>query len=133
MGKVYRLSDRIKIKIDDIIVTISPLSIHQKTEIQSAMWKGRTEKNFEEATKGVTLSIKYAVKGISGLTDLSGQEYKLEFQDGVLSDQSLDDVFNLGLTDKLSMVCASLIKGIPSEFNIEGVEFVSEGKTDPNL
>jgi hypothetical protein len=79
------------------------------------------------------LSIKYAVKGISGLTDLSGQEYKLEFQDGVLSDQSLDDVFNLGLTDKLSMVCASLIKGIPSEFNIEGVEFVSEGKTDPNL
>jgi hypothetical protein len=133
MGKVYRLSDRIKIKIDDIIVTISPLSIHQKTEIQSAMWKGRTEKNFEEATKGVMLSIKYAVKGISGLTDLSGQEYKLEFQDGVLSDQSLDDVFNLGLTDKLSMVCASLIKGIPSEFNIEGVEFVSEGKTDPNL
>lgn len=133
MGKVYRLTDRIKIKIDDIIVTISPLSIHQKTEIQSAMWKGRTEKNFEEATKGVMLSIKYAVKGISGLTDLSGQEYKLEFQDGVLSDQSLDDVFNLGLTDKLSMVCASLIKGIPSEFNIEGVEFVSEGKTDPNL
>lgn len=132
MGKVYRLSDRVNVKIDDVIVTISPLSIHQKTEIQSAMWKGRTEKNFEEATKGVMLSIKYAVKGISGLIDVSGKEYKIELQDGVVSDQSMDDIFNLGLTDKLSMVCAALVKGIPSDFNIEGVEFVSEGKADPN-
>jgi hypothetical protein len=133
MGKVYRLTDRININIDDILVTISPLSIHQKTEIQSAMWKGRTEKNFEEATRGVMLSIKYAVKGISGLTDSSGKEYKLEFENGVVSDQSMDDIFNLGLTDKLSMVCAALVKGIPSDFNIEGVEFVSEVKADPNL
>ncbi len=43
MARIYRLSDRITVKVDDLIFKLAPLSTHQKTEIQQAMLVGRSK------------------------------------------------------------------------------------------
>jgi hypothetical protein len=130
MSRIYKRSDRISVKIDDITLKLSPLSIDQKVEIQTAMINGRKDGDIVQATKGVCLSIKYSVKGVEGIQDGDGNDYKLEFDGDNLSDQCVDDLLNLELHRKLALVCASIVNGIPTEFSdergnlMEGVEFV---------
>lgn len=131
MARIYRLSDRIKVKIDDITVTISPLSNHQKAEIQTQLL-GLHRGDLHAATKGMLLSMKYAVKDIEGLEDADG-EYKCQFdENGHITDETLEDLYNLENSVKLLQVCQELVSGVPKEFRdkdgvpIEGVEVVQE-------
>lgn len=131
MARIYRLSDRIKVKIDDITVTVSPLSNHQKAEIQTHLL-GLHRGDIHAATKGMLLSMKYAVKDIKGLEDSDG-EYKCQFDnDGNLSDETLEDLYNLENSVKLLQVCQELVSGVPKSFKdkdgnpIDGVEVISE-------
>lgn len=141
MAKIYKCSDRIKIKIDDVVVTIAPLSLDQKTEAQELMARGKINKDYKMITKGIVATIRYALKDISGLEDSEGQPYKLEFEDNILSESCINDLFNIQLHQKLVMVCSSLLGNFPTDFRdengnlIEGVEFLSsknEEKQDPN-
>jgi hypothetical protein len=139
MAKIYRTSDRIKIQIDDVVVTISPLSYHQKMDAQSDIANGQLKKDFNLMNSGIIKSLKYAIKDVKGLVDAKGKPYKLEFIDGVLSEQCVDDIFNIELHKKLTMVCAALMSGVPSEFTdqdgnkIEGVEIISDTKKDDSV
>jgi hypothetical protein len=134
MARIYKRTDRLTLKIDDITLKLAPLSMDQKNEIQTAMTKGRREGDAAEAAKGVCLSIRYSVKGIEGLEDGDGNPYKLTFDvNDNLSDECLDDLLNLELNKKLALVCAKLTNCIPSEFTDEngepmtGVEIVKAG------
>jgi hypothetical protein len=134
MARIYKRTDRIEVKIDDLIVKLAPLTFDQKTEIQQAMIKGRADGNLKELSRGIALSIQYSVKGVNGLVDGDGNPYTLEFDGEILSKNSVDDLMNLEVTPKLTMVCASMVNGIPSEFRnndnkpIDGVEVVKADK-----
>jgi hypothetical protein len=138
MAKIYRRTDRIKIKIDDVTVTVSPLSSHEKAEIQSEMIKF-VKGDVKAGQHGICLSLKYAVKDIEGIEDSNGSNYSLKFENGYLSDECVDDLLNMEITGKLSQVCASLSNGVPTEFrdregnNLAGVEFVKAASPAPNV
>lgn len=130
MARIYKLTDRIKVKIDDITVTVSPLSRHQKAEIQTLLL-GLGRGDVKAATEGIILAMKYAVKSIEGLEDAAGV-YKAQFDDsGHLTDETIEDLYNLEDSVKLLQVCQSLVSGVPSEFQdkdgkpIDGVEIVT--------
>lgn len=136
MARIYRRTDRIAVKIDDVTVKLSPMSLHQKTEVQSAMLKGHKATDIREATRGIALAIQYSVKGIEGVEDSDGNPYKLQFNETgeELTEACVDDLMNVELSRKLALVCASMVNGIPSEFTdqynqaLEGVQIVESEK-----
>jgi hypothetical protein len=136
MARIYKRTDRITVKIDDIIVKLGPLSLHQKTEVQVAMMKGAKNTDIREATRGLALAIQYSVKGIDGVVDGDGP-YQLKFDNEILTEACVDDLMNMELASKLSLVCAGMINGVPNEFTdskqnpLAGVEIVNPEKTDP--
>lgn len=139
MAKIYKRTDKINIKVDDVVVTISPLSIHVKTEAAQMMALGKQKGDYSMLTNALVLMIKHAVKDIKGLKNHDGSEYKIELEDNCLKDETIEDLFNIEIHTKLTMICTNLMSSIPDKFvdnngqEIKGVEFVSiEGNPSPN-
>lgn len=136
MAKIYRRTDRVSVKIGDVTVKLAPLSSHEKAEIQQAMILGRAKGDIREATRGMVLSLKYAIKGIEGVIDSDGNPYTLKFENDQLTDSCVDDLLNMELTERLALICAALVKGIPDQFTdnngvkLEGVEIVNPTKSE---
>ncbi|MCK5616157.1 hypothetical protein KAR91_80580 [Candidatus Pacearchaeota archaeon] len=128
MGIVYRTSDRIKLKVSELVVTIGPLTKYQKEKIQSLSLNDKLMDAAGEA-------IKCGIKNIEGLVLADGSDYVLSFDDNKeLTDDCVDDIMNVGESGLISNICASLISGIPDEFvnpytgkKLEGVEFIKVG------
>ncbi len=140
MARIYKRTDRICVKIDDITVKIAPLTLHQKAEIQHAMILGRTKTDIKEASKGIALAVKYGVKGIDGVQDSDGNPYQLKMDsEGNLSDEAVDDLLNLEMTQKLVMICSGMVNGVQTSFTdsdgkaLDGVEIVDTPKQEAEL
>lgn len=132
MSTIYRTSDRIKVKIGEITVKLSPLSYMQKNEVQTHL----TSKNVDGLLKGAACAVKYAVKDIQGVQDSDGREYELEFEGDSLSEDCLNDLFNFHESQNLTTICMTLLDGIPKQFMdlqtgkpIKGVSIVKDGKS----
>lgn len=131
MATVYRKEDRIKLKVDDLIVTIRPLSIHEKASVEELVSKGGSS----NAVKGALEAVRYAVTNVEGLEDPDGNEYELKKDENDnLSEEAVDDLFNLELGYKLISVCLNLVNAVPKDFYdpntgkpIEGVSVIKEG------
>ena len=128
MAIVYRKSDRVRIKIDDLEVSLSPLSYHEKSEVSRLMMDGKIGTAAVEA-------IKLAVKDIKGLKLSDGSVYELKFENDKLSEETLDDLMNLEHSKKLVLVCLNLLSTVPEEFidtesgkPLEGVSIIKEKK-----
>lgn len=143
MTRIYKTTDRIKVKIDEIEVSLAPLTLDQKTEAKVLQATGKVERNYKKVQDGVLLLIKYALKDIKGVKNLDGSDYKLEFENNMVSDSCINDLLNMEMHPKLIMICSSFANAIPSQFvdndgkPIEGVELVktdssSEETEDPN-
>lgn len=137
MAKIYRKTDRITVKIDDVTVKLAPLTLHEKTEVQTAMMESLKTRDLQQASKGLSLALKLTVKGIEGIEDSDSNPYKLQFdENNQLTDECVDDLLNLEITEKLTLVCTAMVKGIPSKFTnekneaLEGVEVVKLAKED---
>jgi len=124
--KIYKLTDKIKLRIDDIEVTISPLSTVQKAEIQGLMMQSfNNPENLLPSMQATNLCVKYGVKDIKGVKGL-------EYENGILTDDSVEMLGNCKLSTKLSQCCLNLIHGIPEVFKtelgdkIKGVEIVKK-------
>ena len=111
MARIYKTSDRLGVQIDDIKITLSPLSFEQKCEIQAQLLTG----NAMDMVRAARLAMKFSVKDIDGVEDSEGNPYKLSFDNGELSDDSIDDILNLQQQEKINLVCVSLLHGIPKE------------------
>lgn len=111
--KIYKVTDKIPVKIDTLEFKISPLQHIQKTNIQREILKAEQGDPFAlmDAAK---LAIKYAVKEVKGITDQDDNEYVLEFENGELTENCVDDLLNADQEQKLSLVCMGLVKGIPT-------------------
>lgn len=120
--KVYKTSDKIPVKIGDIVVTISPLSRGQKQEILS-LSKNSSGILEENAFDMSALALKYSVKNIKGLKNLDGSDYNLKLDEsGFVSDESIDDLFNIEENIKLIQVMGALTQGFNRISLISGVE-----------
>ena len=111
-----RTSDRIKVKIGEITLWLSPLSAIQKSEILSYA-KVVEGEEIPDYTKRVYAAIKYSVKKIGGVCLSDGSEYELEFEEGTksLTEECVNDLLNLPITEQLMVLCASFINGVPSQ------------------
>jgi len=111
--KIYKLTDKINIKIDDIDVAISPLSTVQKAEVQALMMETlENPKNILPSMKAMNLCVKYAVKSIKGVEGL-------KFEDGCLTDDSVEALGNCKISNTLSRCCVNLLQGVPEYFTTE--------------
>ena len=125
MAIVYRTTDRIAVKIGELVVKISPLTKYQKERIQGLSLD-------EKYMRAAAEAIKCGIKDIEGVSNADGSQYKLQFdENNELTEECVDDLMNLGNLSQISTVCNSLLEGIPKEFvnpytqkKLEGVEFV---------
>lgn len=118
---IYKLTDRIPVQIGDLRFLISPLSSAQKLEIISQV-KMSSGKEVHDYTKQALLSIKHGVKKVEGLKCFDGSEYELEFDEsGSLTDDSVSELLQMEGSDKLIIVCSTLLNQI-KEVNLEGVK-----------
>ena len=113
--RIYKAKDRIKIKVDKVTISISPLSYDQKVEVQDFMLKATTG-DIKSGMEGARLAIKYAVKTIKGVTNADGSEYSLELENNSLTDECVEDLTNSEMNNKLTIICCSLLGGITKEF-----------------
>jgi hypothetical protein len=130
MARIYKRTDRITVRIDDITVKLAPLTVDQKTEIQTLMADGAKLRDLKKMTQAIALSIQYGMKGIEGVKDGDGNDYRLEFEGDSLKASCVDDLMNLEVRDKLTLVCSAMVNGVPKTFTdeqqkaIDGVEIV---------
>lgn len=134
MARIYRTSDRIPVRIDDIEVKLSPLSRHQKAEVTKLI-SGFSRGDITSTQEGVVLAIRMSLKEIKGVEYSDGTPYKLEFdEEGLITEECIEELLNLEMSQKLTMVCSNLMTGIPSQFTyesgepIEGVERIDTGE-----
>lgn len=128
---IYRKQDRVSVNIDGIEIKVSPLSHNQKTILQGHMMKA-VGGDMDAAMISVRQSIKFSLKEIKGIFYIDDEgdkrEYQLEFENGELTDECIDDVLNMPISSKLNSVCASLLQGVPDKIldnkgkEIEGIK-----------
>lgn len=123
---IYRTSDRIPVQIGEVRFLISPLSFSQRSAIaQLSQLKAGTE--HMDLSKIGKMTVRYAVKGVTGLKTSTGDDYVPDFEaDGSLSDDSVEDILGLDLMPKLMTVCGKLMESI-SDHAIEGVKIDIQG------
>lgn len=141
MAKLYRVTDKLPIKIGDITFKISPLTFEQRSEVQADL-SAAAEGDMQRATDGTFKAIKYAVKSIEGIETYDGSEYELDFDGKFLSDVAVNDLLNLEIFPELARVATSLINGVPDSIDdedgkpVKGISLLykksRKGKTNPN-
>lgn len=136
MATIYRTSDRINYKIDDIEITIRPLSYGEKMSLNQDMVKA-AQGDLTKAMDTVVSSVKLALKDVRGLKNIDGSDYTLQFDEsGNVSQESIDDLLNLPHSNKLTAVCSALLNSVPTQIldpntglPIEGIEMVVQKKS----
>lgn len=128
MAKIYKTTDRISIKIDDITIKVAPLSLSQKADVTSLMMQGQKETDYLKLNQAILKAVSYSLKSIEGLKDSNDEDYKLKFDGDVVSEDSLNDLSNCSVSEKILKVSSQLINGIPSDFKIDGVEVKTDEK-----
>lgn len=134
MAKIYRTTDVVPLKIDGLVVKISPLTFEQKMQLQTEILKGGTQ----GAMRAAKLACQFAIKDITGIENQDGSDYKIEVKDGRMSDECWDDLQNIQETQKMVTVCLNLVNGIPKEFTdpntgkkLEGVSLIKQDSKSP--
>lgn len=131
MTKLYLPDEKVPLKVDDLTVFISQLSMAQKATIIEKLSNSGSSMSLVEASQ---LAIKYGVKDIRGIELSDGKPYSLEFEGNVLSDSCVEALLCLPQSDKLQAVCFSLLRGISDPLldaagkQIPGVEIVKSEK-----
>lgn len=128
--RVYSTKDRIKIKMDDVVVSISPLTYEQKKVVQEMLVKAQGKESlYMDASY---TAIRFAVKDISGLTNANGEKYELEFEENILTEGCMDDLLNIEITSRMNAICMALVNGMPDCIinpetgeKMEGVEILN--------
>lgn len=131
MARIYKTTDRLKYKIGEIEIEISPLNVHDKATLHSFMAKGQTG-DLESIMQGSAQAIKCAVKSIKGLEEQDGSAYQIQFDSSgsYLTDECVADLLNLQESNNMIALCASLIAGVPNTLP-KGVSLVEENNSSP--
>jgi hypothetical protein len=135
MATIHRTTDRIKVKVQDITVSISPLTKLQKQTISMLFLKA-SKGDMEAAMASTFACVKASVKDVQGIKDFDGNEYRLEFENGELTDECVNDLLNMEESEMLQLVCTQFLTKIPKEIvspldgkPIEGIKILPRGKS----
>lgn len=128
--KILTLKDRVKVTVDEIVFYIAPLGREAKRELAGCRFTESGEDKMD-LFKANSILLKYGLKDVEGLKTYSGDDYKLEFDGDVLSDDSIGDMFNLPVKDKLLAASWSISNGAHEEFNLDGVALEVVQKKKP--
>lgn len=126
MARIYRTTDRVEVKLGEITVKIAPLSLEHKNHVQKLMLDGQKNQDLQKLNDALLLAVKHCLKDIKGVQDSDGNDYHLEFNEGLLTDNCINDLLNMEESQNLLKVCSAFVSGIPKSFNIEGVEIVEK-------
>lgn len=98
MPVILSMKDRIKLKLGKVEFLLKPLTVFEIGEIQAhrTMVEGV---EVQDMLKSSFAYLKYAVKGLSGVKDGSGEDYRLEFDanNEYLTDDCVNELFTLKL------------------------------------
>jgi hypothetical protein len=123
---IYRLTDRIPVKIAELTFWLSPLSYEQKVNLLDCKKMVGGEEVSDNA-KRARLAIKYGIKGIEGVTCADGSAYAPAMDtDGTLSWGAVDEISELGCLTCVIQACMALL-GNFAEAKLDGVEFNLKG------
>jgi hypothetical protein len=126
---IPRTSDRIKVKIGELEFLLSPLSIEHKLKIAGLTKMDKGEERADSISMAL-MTIKHAVKGMTGASNMDGSAYELQFDEsGSLTDECVGDLFNIPGNDKLASACVAIGNGQVNT-EIDGVEIVLPKKED---
>lgn len=144
--KIARLSERFKIKLGAVTVTVAPLSGSQKIEMTSLVRQDASGKLFINKPAQELFLIKHSVKAIEGLMDHDDKEYQLQFTDGLatLTDECAEEMLSFlsgtfftfantqamaGLTGEvLNPFTGKVIEGVSTERLIKKEDLKEEEK-----
>ena len=98
---IYRLTDRIPVKVGTVTFWLSPLSAEQKGNLLSLTSKAAGHER-EESLKGAVLTIRYSLKKLEGVENADGTPYELQFgEDGLVTEESAIEVISLQASSKV--------------------------------
>lgn len=134
MTILYRTTDRIEIKIQDITLFVSPLSHHAKMTLlqKSGTVKSEDPRGMLEFAAEM---IRLCVKDVRGVSLVDGSEWRPDFSEGKLTDESLGELLSLPMSAQIMQVAGAFMQGIPatnqvidpsSGLPIEGVEVIQK-------
>ena len=128
MARIYKMTDRIPVKVKSLHIEISPLSFDQKATCQSLIMSGNH-------MKAAVYAIKCSLKSIKGVENEDGSAYELDIENNELSNDCIDELLNLSESPEIQYVAMTLLSGIPKQFidpttgkPMEGVEFIKGKK-----
>jgi hypothetical protein len=123
---VYRLTDRLPIKIDELTFWIAPLSFEKK-QVLSTYTRMNGGVETIDFQKVAVATLKFTIKGVEGLTLADGSDYELEFDPaGDLTDESVDVLLRLVQNERLIVACSRLANEF-KEHEIPGVVIDMKG------
>ena len=130
MAVVYRTTDRITIKIQDVEFKIAPLPYAEKIKIKSSLAR-HGGANIEDISKTSIDVIRYSVKEVKGLMYADGSELKLELDEsGNLTDESVNELMNIEMSENLVGSVIQLMNKITNKIvdengeEIKGIKIV---------
>jgi hypothetical protein len=128
---VYRLTDRIPVKIGEIEFELSPLDYGDRAKIL-AVKRLSGGNQIEDGYKAAALSVKYGVKNVKGLTYSDGSEMALKFEsDGSLADESVSEILQIDGSDKLITIAMNFAANVFKDPSLEGVTVDLKNVTGP--
>lgn len=127
--KILRLSERFKIDLEGVVVTIAPLSGSQKLEMTSMVKQNDDGKFYVDKNKQELFLVKHSVKAIEGLKDMDEQDYRLEFNGDKLADDCAEEVLGFLVNTMFTFANTQAMKGLFGEvinpFNGEAIKGVN--------
>lgn len=111
--RLLRSKDRLEVKIHDTTFLISPLTRSQQAKIQEYIKIKNGEAEFD-AIMTTFYTVKYAVKGVSGIKTMDGEDYQVEFlneKKEELTDECTEDLLNLECKNELIMAISGIRSG----------------------
>ena len=115
MITVYRNTDRIKLKIHDVLFSVKPLSYKEKADITSTISLDGGMQT-EDTMSSVQKIMKYSVKEVKGISYPDGTPLKLKFDDNDhLEEDSIDELLNMEITTDLTTALYGFMQGVPKQ------------------
>ena len=109
---IRRTKDLVPVEIDGVTFHFKPLSVGEKTELMGLLNNDQTASQLIDWTKAVSAR---GLRSVDGRELDDGSKYVLEFNGQVLTEECLDDLLNLPISDKLITVGSLFIRGVPHD------------------
>ncbi len=101
--------------MEEVEITIAPLSGRQKLEMTSMIKQGDDGKLYLDKISQELFLIKHSIKSIKGLKDFDDGEYNLVLSDGEMTDECADELLGFLVNSYFTVANTQVMSGILGE------------------